>query len=249
MNPMRSIQTSLILVGVLFSPLLALFAAAESRTGALLQALPDDGAWVTFQVNVAGDSKDVGLTWTLRSVGTVLHEGKPCRFLELEQKVDNGPQEILVYALGNVTWRVIVPEAAAGDGKDPLARAVKIWRQFGDEAPLAVTSLDAADPILAAILRGPVANRKVEERPEKINWQRGELECRVVSGQEELDFFGAKLRLNTRVLRQDEVPFGVAGLRQEIQAKAGETDYTVKIHATLRDHGTGAKAKLPQLTP
>lgn len=40
MNPMRHILTSLFLVGVSFSVPLAVFAADEPQTGALLQALP-----------------------------------------------------------------------------------------------------------------------------------------------------------------------------------------------------------------
>ena len=225
------------------------FGLDEPKTGALLQALPPDGAWVTFQVVATGEGKNVPLTWTFRSVGTSFHEGDVCRNLELEQACDNGVQQIFGYALEPKIWRIIVPESAFGEGKDPFAKVVKIWVQQAGNSPKSITSLEVQDPILAAIVYGPSAKLKAETQSEKIEWQRGELSCQVTSGTREIDFLGAKVEMNSRVLRHPDVPFSIVGLRQEIKATFETLEYKASVKATLRDYGTDAKPKLPQLTP
>lgn len=192
--------------------------ANAAQSGVLLQTLPDDGAWVTFLVTAGSDGNDVSVTWTLRSVGTAFYEGRKCRYLEVEQSCENGPQQIYFYQLRPFVLRALVPEDAFGEGKDPLAHAVRMWAQEGDKSPVTIASADGPDPILAAIVSGPVANLNAESRPEKISWQRGELNCSVLSGNRELKFVGIPLTLTTRVLRSEEVPFSIGGLRQDIKA-------------------------------
>ena len=84
---------------------------------------------------------------------------------------------------------------------------------------------------------------------EKISWQRGEIACEVKSGSNETEFAGAKLRLDHRILRHQDVPFGVAGMRQKITASFGAMDFPANLQLNLRDYGQGAKAKLSELMP
>lgn len=220
----------------------------EIKTAALLQTLPDDGAWTTYQIDVTGDEQNLSLTWTVRSVGTVMHDGKVCRYLELEQKCD-GQKQIFSYPLTNMTLRAVIPESEFGEGKDPLAHAVRIWRQKEQDNAIGITSIHLQDPVLAAILCGPVSELKLESDSERIHWQRGELSCRVIAGQREMDFFGNKVVLSSHVLRHNDIPFSVSGIRQELKATVANTDYRVTVKATLLDHGTDARPTLGQLTP
>ena len=219
------------------------------KTAPLLTTLPDDGAWVTFQVTAGPQGNEASLTWTLCSVGTAVYEGKKCRFLELEQTCDNGPQQIYFYQLRPFVWRVLIPEEAFGEGKDPLSQTVMSWLKMGDDSPVAVLPGEGPDPILSAIVRGPAANFTTESEREKVSWQQGQLSCSVQSGQGELEFAGSDLKFSFRVLRSNEVPFSIGGLRQEIKSVFNETEYKIGINANLRDHGTRAEPKLPQLTP
>lgn len=224
--------------------------ADAPKSSPLLQTLPEDGEWVSFAITISVDGRELTPTWTTRSVGKTTHEGKPCRFVELEQTCETPYPPIYgVVSIGNQTWRFLVPEEEFGEGKHPLAHAVKIWTQNEKEAPVVVTSLAVRDPILDVILRGPSSHVKHEEQTEKITWQRGESTCSVISGSNETDFAGAKLRLDHRLLRQPEVPFGVAGMRQTITATFGAEEYVAKLTMNLRDHGVGAMPKLPQLVP
>jgi len=234
----------------MFLMLSATFAGAdEVKSGALLQTLPKDGQWASYLIQINGDGKDLSLNWKLRSVGTCFHEGKPCRYLELEQICENGSQEVYGYSLASTVWRSVIPEAAFGKDKNPFESAVKIWIQKDPQPATVVDSIDVQDPILASIIRGPSNNLKVEDKTETIVWQKGELPCRVVCGTRELQFAGYKVEFISRVLRNDSIPFTVAGIRQELKVSLGAVEYKVSIKADLRDHGSGAEPKLPQLTP
>ena len=149
--------------------------ADEPQSAALMQTLPPDGAWVTFDVNVKVNEQEFLMTATARSVGQALDGGKQCRFIEYEQSVDappalNNPQ------LGNLTWRLLVPEEEFGEGKDPL-------------------------------------------------------------------------NMTHRIFRHRDVPFGIAGLQQDLKASLGGQEEKITIRVALRDYGKDAKPKLPDLLP
>ena len=216
--------------------------ADEPKSAALIQTLPKDGAWVEFNVNVKLNGQEIVPTWTGRSVGKVFHGGKQCRFIEMEQACDH-PQ------MPNMTWRLLVPEDEFGEGKDPLSKAVKRWVKMEKNEPEAVESIELKDPIFAMLLAGPKQNLKNEEAKEKINWQQGDLECVVISGRNEVELGSAKLSMVHRVFRHKDVPFGLAGMQQDLNASFGGQKQSAIIKISLRDHGKDAKAKLPDLVP
>lgn len=234
------------IVGVVaFGSFLLAFAAAiaeEPKSAALIQTLPADGTWVEFNVNVKLNGQEIVPTWTGRSVGQAFHGGKQCRFIEMEQVCDH-PE------MPNMTWRLLVPEDEFGEGKDPLSKAVKRWVKISMGEPEAVESIELKDPIFAMLLAGPKQNLKAEEAKEKVNWQKGDLECSVISGRNEIELGGAMLSMSHRVFRHKDVPFGLAGMQQELKASFGGRMQSAIIKMTLRDHGKDAKAKLPDLMP
>ena len=188
------------------------------------------------------------MTITGRSVGQAMYDGKQSRFVEYEQTVGT-PSDINIPQLGNLTWRLLVPEEAFGEGKDPLSKAVKTWIKIDNLEPEAVETIQSKDPIFAILFQGPRKNLKFEEAKEKVVWQRGELECSAVSGQNDLEFGVVKLNMTHRVLRNRDVPFGVAGMQQNLKASFGGQAEEVVIRVSLRDHAKDAKAKLPDLVP
>lgn len=216
--------------------------ADEPKSGALIQTLPADGVWVTFNVNGKVDGKEHLPTWTLRSVGHAFHGGKQCRFIEMEQASDNSQ-------LPNMTWRLLVPEDEFGEGKDPISKAVKVWIKQGDNEPEVVESFALRDPVFAMSLAGPKQNVKLEDAKEKLNWQQGDLECSVISGRNDVELGFAKFSMSHRIWRHKDIPFGLAGMQQDLNASFGEQKKSATIKITLRDHGKEAKAKLPDLVP
>lgn len=216
--------------------------AEEPKSAALIQTLPKDGVWVTFNVNGKVNGEERLPTWTLRSAGQAFHGGKQCRFIEMEQTSDS-PK------LPNMTWRFLVPEDEFGEGKDPISKAVKCWVKIGASEPEAVESFALKDAVFAMSLAGPKQNLKLEDAKEKINWQQGDLECSVISGRNEVELGIAKFSMSHRVLRHKDVPFGLAGMQQDLNSSFGDQKQSATIKITLRDHGKDAKAKLPDLVP
>lgn len=222
--------------------------ADEPKSAALLQALPADGAWVSFNVNAKLNDQEFAATGTARSVGKAQDAGKQCRFIEYEQTVDV-PPALNVPQLGNLTWRLLVPEDEFGEGKDPLSKASRTWLKIDDMEPEIVESIVLRDPIFAILFQGPRKNLKVDDAKEKIIWQRGELECTVVSGYNELELGAVKLKMTHRIFRHRDVPFGIAGMQQELNATIAGQEVTVTLRVSLRDHGKDATPKLPDLVP
>lgn len=142
-----------------------------------------------------------------------------------------------------------MPEDEFGIGKDPLSKAVKRWVKIGTNDAEAVDSMELKDPIFAMLMAGPKQNLKTEDAKEKISWQQGDLECLVVSGHNEIEFANTKFGMTHRVFRHKDVPFGLAGMQQELNASFGGQKQTALIKMTLKDHGKEAKAKLPDLQP
>ena len=231
-----------------FLPVFNFALADEPKSAALLQTLPADGAWVTFNVNAKVNGQEFVLTGTVRSVGQAFHDGKQCRFIEYEQTADT-PSPGDIPQLGNLTWRLLVPEEEFGEGKDPLGKAVKKWVTIGKNEPEVVESIEQKDPIFATLFQGPKQNLKTEDTKEKVSWQQGDLECSVITGRNELEFGVAKLNLTHRVFRHRDVPFGIAGVQQELKVSFGGQEHKASIRASLRDHGKEAKSKLSDLVP
>ncbi len=221
------------------------FADPEAAAGGLFQTLPEDGVWVKFDVALKVDAQEVPLVWQARSVGKGFHDGKECRYIELEQ---HSPDALLAStAFPRVIWRLMVPESEFGADKHPLGKAVKVWRKEGEQDAVPHDSLLAADSLFAGFVAGPQSDIKRGETKEKHAWQRGELECEVVTGRGSAMLNTAKFAIQYRVLREKTVPFGFVSTNAELTIEGQATKITAKI--SLVDHGKGADAKLPQLMP
>ncbi len=61
----------------------SLFAVAEEpKSAALLQTLPADGSWSSFNVTVNVNGKELVLAAKAASVGQIIYDGKKCRCIE-----------------------------------------------------------------------------------------------------------------------------------------------------------------------
>ena len=246
---MNRCLSSLMIVWHLIALLPLLTFADEPKSGALMQTLPADGVWVTFNVNVKVNEQESIMTITGRSVGQAMSDGKQSRFIEYEQTVGTA-SDINIPQLGNLTWRLLIPEEAFGEGKDPVSKATLKWVQYGTQEPEAVESLQLKDPIFATLFQGPQKNLKFETAEEKIVWQRGELKCRVISGENEKSLGQMTMKMVHRLFVNRDIPFGIGGLHQDMSLDfGGGPPVKVVIHATLQDHGKDAKPKLPNLVP
>ncbi len=246
---MKHYLSSLVIIwyAITISPLITI--ADEPKSGALMQTLPADGAWVTYSINVTVNEQESSMTIEGRSVGQAFYDGKKGRFIEYEQTVGTA-SDINIPQLGNLTWRLLVPEEAFGEGKDPISKATHKWVQYGTQEPEVVESIQVKDPIFFTLFQGPQKNLKFETSQENIVWQQGTLKCRVIAGDNEKSFGQMSMKMAHRLFVHPDVPFGIGGLHQDLSLDfGGGPPVKVSIHATLRDHGKNAKPKLPNLVP
>ncbi len=209
--------------------------------GSCVQTLPPDGAWSTYHVSIKVGSQETIANWTARSVGQATHNGKPCRWIELQQTSDDP-------MFPKMTWRCLVPESEFGEGKHPLGKAVKVWHKLEGQDAQAVDSIEAQDAIFAGLIQGPESNLKTEDAPEIIPWQKGDLSCSVVAGDSEIKLNGIlPTQVHHRIFRHPDAPFGMGGVHWALKIGDGDQQQAINVKLTLQDQGTDAKAQLPDL--
>ncbi len=205
---------------------------AEPGPQPLLQRLPKEGAWVEYFVTIRARGDETQPRWKAASVGRKDVDGEPHRWLELSARNDES-----VY----VVYKGLIPESAFGPGRDPLAKARELWVRQGDGNPRRIRGVEETDPYMALILRGPVNSVEKQAESATVRWQRGNLECEVWVGRNEIDLGLAKVKSSQRLLQHESVPFGIAGAVVELESATEKA----KVEFSLTDMGADAKTLLP----
>ncbi len=218
--------------------LLTVALSADPTMMPLLSTLPEDGRWVKFDLRLQLGSQDQILSWSIRSVGQFQQAGKDVRCIETEL-IGNGD-------IPSSCHRLLVPNEAFGPDKHALGQAVRMWVRKGTD-PVESHNDISGDPLTALFLAGATEMVKKQEQKETVNWQRGNLECAVYTGKSIQEIGTAKFNNEWTILRHDDVPFGLAGLRAKL-APEGSSD-AINVTLTLQDFGKDAKATLPEYTP
>lgn len=218
--------------------LLTVALAADPTMMPLLATLPEDGRWSKFDLRLQVNSQDQLLAWSVRSVGQFQQAGKDLRCIETEL-TGNGD-------IPSSCHRLLVPNDAFGPDKHALGQAVRMWVRKGGD-PVETYNDISGDPLTALFLAGATEMVKKQEPKETVNWQRGKLECTVYTGKSVQEIGTTKFNTDWTILRHDDVPFGLAGLRMKL-APEGSPD-VINVTLTLQDYGKDAKATLPDYTP
>ena len=226
----------------------------------LLATLPKDGSWVRYDVEIridgevevmGKDGKPTGKVerqidkevhqaqWTMRAVGQFPHGGEQLQCLEFELTGSDSFTPPSVH-------RLLIPALAFGPWKDPLKKTVRTWIRKADGAIESIDGL-SGDSILQ-ILTGATSVKALSHEKVTVSGQANPLECDVFSGgsrptfdQDKFDVF-----LNWTIQRSPEVPFGLVGAALDFyRYKYGKVKATLK----LRDHGSDARAAMPELVP
>ena len=223
------------------------------RADGMLYQLPKDGAWATYEFTAsakttggaADDAMSFKGTLTIASVGQVVVQDQPCRWIEVQLGMAaNNPEEIR----GEV-YKILVPENFLVKGQSPLAHVLQAWFQRGGQPPQRL-----ADPgdinvgPLPIILSGPWSNVKKLDKV-AIDGKLGNLSCEGTQGT--LDFKMGSVgnmvcRLENRL--HENSPFGVVTCRwslelPEVQGKKAVIYWNLK----LIDVGGNAVSKLPSV--
>ncbi len=198
--------------------------------------LPDDGAWAKFFVEVSGtDNPGLRVELTISSVGRTQQNGKDCRWIELVS--NNADTNTRINA-----FKLLVPEEELKQGPFGPGDVIKSWvlnEGATDAQPGEEVSLHA----VGILFPDSLDDRKCAEEKEAVQWQKGRLDCPVLTGRSRSRFGDQDMVIQHRYLLSEKTPFGLAGFRSDV--KLGDSGNELKVEGKLLDIGTGAQSVIP----
>ena len=219
----------------LMAGLLAFYPLAAAEAGGTFDQLPEDGAWTKHYVIVAAEDVDLRLELTISSVGRSQHSGKDCRWVELLSKdADTGARINVV--------KLLLPEAELKQGPFGPSDAVKSWVAEEDDR-LPDPGNDDSREFVAFLFPDTLDDARRPDESEAIEWQRGKLECSVLTGTSRTHLGGQLVEIEHRYLLNNEVPFGLGGFRHRLRFTDSGNELTVD--ARRLEFGNDARSALP----
>lgn len=235
-----------------FSLIMTLSCGLDLSADGLLMALPEDGTQVSYSVKVTADNPPPAgyqMSLTISSVGKAMHEGEPCRWIEIGFLSQVGEMR------RDRFYKLLIPEAHLKAGSTPIEHVVKAYLNRGDGE--AVEDKDFASPArgpLPVLLAGPLKGGKKLEAT-SIDTGLGKLECAGSKGTlaisetrgDEGDETKFTLSVDMEARYHKKVPFGVAKMILAFTAQAGDTaaKQTGVLTFTADKISTGAKSAMP----
>lgn len=223
--------------------LLVICARGSAWAEGLLYQLPEDGAWVRFDMEMTGQRN--GMTQSMSgsvkiaSVGGAQENGEDCRWIEVQFTVEREDREVTTMA------KLLIPEKHLKKGETPLEHVVRAWQKQGDQEARELDEPQSPNTPLPALLSGPLADAEELEK-QVVESKLGKLECAGVRGRLNVanDQMTVKVKQESRL--HEKAPFGVVTCNMEFEI---ERDGTVQQSGTLRlklaEVGSGAESALP----
>lgn len=209
----------------------------------LLDKLPEDGAFVRFELNMSINMQGLGEkthngTLTMSSVGEKDVDGKPGRWLEIKQDVD-------VEGEPNHITKALIPNERLKAGESPLDHVAKAWLKRGDTEPKEIIDFKGPE---AGFLRlfFPGALKDAKKLPEEvIESKLGKLECAGHTGTSTFEAGDQKFEVTYENRLHDKAPFGVVSSRMSFKMFRNGQEATGTMTLRLVEVGKGATSELP----
>jgi hypothetical protein len=209
-------------------------AAVASGADNEFNQLPDDGAWAKFYVTVTGNiDQDLRVELTISSVGKVQENGKDCRWIELLSNNADTNARMNVFKL-------LVPEESLKKGPFGPGDIVRSWVSQEEGTTVEAGNSDNLFPV-GFLFPDSLDDAKRPDEKETVDWQKGKLECPVLTGTSKSKLGDQDLTIDHRYFLSGQTPFGLGGFRNQLKLQQGTE---IKIDAKLIDVGTGAMSVL-----
>ena len=136
-------------------------AAGPARADGLLYQLPEDGAWVRFDVKITSQRTENTRKEriTMRSVGRMDDSNERCRWIEFKLPEEESTQ----------ITKVLIAEKYLKKGENPLDHVLRAWRKRGAGIPVSLVKprgfwllvllagpLDDVKKLESAVIDGPL---------------------------------------------------------------------------------------------
>jgi len=227
-----------------------MWTTTDARADGLFFQLPEDGAWVEYEVAAAetnrDDSKRKGAgSLKISSVGTETVGGTKCRWIEIESvsKRDKSEPRTSI-------WKLLIPEKHLHRGETPHEHIVRAWAKRGNR-PAREIDKSRLEVLLMFLTGPPKASKTL--KPKIIETKAGKLKCAGLAGELYTEVpeggAGTKAAMSATVETRlhKKAPFGVAWCKFDIVAdnpRTGKLIERTAITLKLSDEGTGAVSEL-----
>ncbi len=230
---------------------IALILAPVTRlasAGGPVQSLPKDGCWVKFflEIELSGpdgvNGEHTG-SWTVRSVGTKTVKGEKCRWIEIEEHIDQADD-----GKPSTKWfKYLVREKDLKPGGDLLKNLIEYWHRDTHQTRDA-TKRDNRPAMMPMFFRGTPKTATAVAKPRRVLWQQGEFTIKQAEEQiQAIRTQEYRLIIHDVVWKEADVPFGTAAVTSSVRLERDDfPTYTYVRRLSLKDHGTGAKSKIPE---
>jgi hypothetical protein len=219
-----------------------------ATAGGPVQSLPKDGCWVKFFLEHEVSDPD-GVngehtgSWTISSVGTKTVHGEKCRWIEIEEHIDQGDD-----GKPFTRWfKYLVHEKDLKPGGDPLSNLVEYWHKDTHQTRTATKS-DNRPAMMPMFFRGTPKTATAIAKPKRVLWQQGDFTIKQAEEQPQtIRSEECELIIRDVVWKKADIPFGTAAVNSSVRLdRDGFPSYTYVRRLFLSDHGTGAKSKIPE---
>jgi hypothetical protein len=228
--------------------LLAVF-APPARADGVLYRLPEDGAWVRFDVTMTlneadGDQGSGTGSLTMSSVGRTQLGGEDCRWIEfhLHTTVADGAAK----DEDDMIAKVLIPEKHLNAGNSPFDHLARGWLKWENNDPVELRQAPFGHGSLAAaLLAGPPEDAKKLDK-QRVQSKLGELDCEGTTGTATFEDGESRLAITDHTRLHEKAPFGVVACRMDFKvSRNGQVQSSGTMALKLADLGTGAESELP----
>jgi len=221
---------------------LAAALAQPAVADGLIYKLPDDGAQVRYDLEIAIAGQDIKVkgSLTVSSVGKATESGEDCRWIEFKMITSNDGQDHIGIS------KVLIPEKHLGKGKSAAENVIRGWIKEENGEPFEIKDLKAPQAVaLRAFLAGPLKNAGELEKNE-IDGKLGKLECPGATGELEIENDIGTIGINLENRLHEKAPFGLVNAVWKFELKNnGQLLVAGTFTLTPADTSTTALSDLP----
>ena len=225
-----------------FVAFIAAALAQPARADGLIYRLPEDGAQIRYETEIAIGDQNVNLkgSVTVSSVGKAEENGEMCRWIEFKMITSNEGQDHVVVA------KALIPEKHLGKGKSAADNMIRAWIKEENGEPFEIKDLKPPQAVaLRAFLAGPLKNAGELEKTE-IDGKLGKLECPGATGELEIESDIGTITINVENRLHEKAPFGLVSAIWKFELKNnGQVLVAGTFKLTPTDTGTTALSELP----
>lgn len=222
--------------------ILATVWCANVQADGLLYQLPDDGAWVKYEMKVSfnrgGQLRDMTGNLRMSSVGTSKEKDVDCRWIEVRMTMKNNDAERVIVC------KVLCPESELKEGGNPLEKRVRGWIQMNPDSDAIELDDDNVGPMVMFLAKTLSDREDVD--PVEIDSKLGKASCPGVKGTLKWKEGSRDNEGTVLTRRHPKAPFGVVSSQMTVTvSQDGDEKQSGKMNFKLSDFGFDAKSDLP----